>query len=138
MLLVATGLLPVLLLGAWGVWNSVQGQLSDLERSTVELSRAIASTVESELDATMRTLEAMSRSPALARGDTRAFYDLARREAEIRPAWAAVILSAHDGRLIFRSNAPFASDEGRTAENEGLIQSFELPRSMFGILAPAS
>ena len=120
MLLLATGLLPVSLLGAWGVWTSVQGQLSDLERSTVELSRAIASTVESELDATLRTLEAMSRSPALARGDTRAFYDLARREAEIRPTWAAVILSGHDGRLIFRSNDPYGSDEQRTVDETSL------------------
>jgi signal transduction histidine kinase/ActR/RegA family two-component response regulator len=132
MLLVATGLLPVSLLGAWGVWTSVEGQLSDLERSTLELSRAIASTVESELDATLRTLEAMSRSPALARGDTRAFYDIARSEAEIRPTWAGVILSGHDGRLIFRSNAPYASDEARTVDESSLQRSLVVGSPIVG------
>jgi signal transduction histidine kinase/ActR/RegA family two-component response regulator len=131
-LLMATGLLPVSLLGAWGVWTAVQGQLSDLERSTVELSRAIASTVESELDATLRTLEAMSRSPALAEGDTRSFYDIARREAAIRPNWAGVILSGHDGRLIFRSNAPYASDEGRTVDEASLQRSLVVGEPVVG------
>lgn len=132
LLMVATGLLPVSLLGAWGVWTSVQGQLSDLERSTVELSRAIASTVESELDATLRTLEAMSRSPALARGDTRSFYDIARREAEIRPTWAGVVLSGHDGRLIFRSNAPYTSDEQRTVDESSLQRSLVVGEPVVG------
>ena len=123
MLLAATGLLPVLLLGAWGVWTSVEGQLDDLQRSTVELSRAIASTVESELDATQRTLQAMSHSPALAQGDTRSFYEVARREAEIRPAWAGVILSGHDGQVIFRTSDPFGAEPPRTVDEASLRRS---------------
>ena len=120
MLLVATGLLPVSLLGAWGVWTSVQGQLTDLERSTVELSRAIASTVESELDATLSTLDALGRSPVLAAGDIRAFYEIAKREAESRPNWASVVLSGHDGRLLFRTGAPYGDDDQRTVDDASL------------------
>lgn len=120
LLLLATGLLPVSLLGAWGVWTAVEEQLGELERTAVELSRAIASTVDSELDATLRTLEAMVRSPALVQGNIPAFYEFARSEAEHRPAWAGVILSGADGRLLFRTNAPLGATDLRTVDESSL------------------
>lgn len=136
MLLLATGLLPVSLLGAWGVWTSVQGQLTDLERSTLELSRAIASTVESELDATLSTLEGLSHSPALAQGDMRAFYDIARREAQIRPNWAGLALNGHDGRLIFRTSAPYGADDQRTVDDASLQRALVAGVPVIGEVMP--
>jgi signal transduction histidine kinase/ActR/RegA family two-component response regulator len=132
MLLLATGLLPVSLLGAWGVWTAVEGQREELELTTVELSRAIASTVESELDATLRTLEALSRSPALAQGDLRAFYDQARSEAQFRPTWAGVVLNGADGRLLFRTNSPFGDEAQRTVDETSLAQAMALGRPVVG------
>ena len=83
--LVVLGLLPVALLGAWAVYNTISAQRQATERSVVELSRALASVVESDLDATRQGLAAMGRSDALLAGDVRAFYDEARKEVAAHP-----------------------------------------------------
>jgi signal transduction histidine kinase len=111
-LLAAIGMLPVFLLGAWGIWNAIQTQRENLQRSTLELSRALASAVESEIDATHRSLAAMSRSRLLTEGDLRGFHDLARNEVAARPAWATVSLTDGQGRLLFRTSEPYV-DGGR-------------------------
>jgi signal transduction histidine kinase/ActR/RegA family two-component response regulator len=132
----ATGLLPVSLLGGWGVWTSLQGQMSGLGDSTHELSRAIASSVESELDATWRTLEAMGRSPALARGDLATFYEEARSQSLVRPAWASVILSDAQGRMLFRTSAPLDAPPARAVDGDSLRQALSTGLPVVGNIMP--
>ncbi len=110
-LLAAVGMLPVSLLGAWGIWNAIQTQRQNLERSTLELSRALASAVESEIDATMRSLAAMARSKPLAEGDIPAFYEIAQSEVAARPAWAAVVLANGQGEPLFTTAQPYGQGE---------------------------
>lgn len=110
-LLAGVGLLPVSLLGAWGIWNAIQTQRQSLERSTLELSRALASAVESEIDATLRSLAAMARSKLLAEGKLSAFYDIAQSEVAARPAWAAVLLANGRGEPLFTTAQPYGQGE---------------------------
>ena len=67
--LVVLGLLPVALLSAWAVVNTINSQREATERSVLELSRALASAVDSELEATRQTLAAMGRSESLLSGN---------------------------------------------------------------------
>lgn len=106
-LLAAVGLLPVSLLGAWGIWNAIQTQRQNLERSTLELSRALASAVESEIDATLRSLAAMARSKPLSEGNIAAFYEVAQNEVAARPAWLAVVLTNGQGEPLFTTAEPY-------------------------------
>lgn len=110
-LLAAVGLLPVTLLGAWGIWDAIQTQRHNLERSTLELSRALASAVESEIDATLRTLAAMSRSRLLAEGNVAGFYELAQNEVTARPAWADLVLATGQGELLFKASQPLGTGQ---------------------------
>lgn len=52
LLLTLWGLLPITLLGAWGIAAAIDQHRRELERSTLELSRALSSAVEAELNAT--------------------------------------------------------------------------------------
>jgi signal transduction histidine kinase/ActR/RegA family two-component response regulator len=103
MLLVGIGLLPLALLGGYGIATTVRRQSAELARSTLELSRALASAVDSELDATVESLQAMAQSRALARGDLAAFREAAEEEVAARPGWSAVVLTDAAGVPLFKT-----------------------------------
>lgn len=131
-LLAALGLLPVSLLGGWGIWSAMQSQRHELERSTLELSRALATAVESEIDATMRSLAAMGNSRMLANGDVRSFYDVAQNEVAARPAWAAVVLTDGQGRLVFKTTLPFGAQDARVVDPASLQETIASRRPVVG------
>jgi signal transduction histidine kinase/CheY-like chemotaxis protein len=133
-LLAAVGLLPVSLLGAWGIWNAIQTQRQSLERSTLELSRALASAIESEIDATLRSLAAMARSPLLASGDVAGFYALAQNEVAARPAWAAVALADGQGTPVFSTSLPLATDARRVVDPVSLARVIRTGQPVVGAL----
>lgn len=134
--LVAVGLLPLALLAAWAVINTVSGQRDVTERSVLELSRALASVVESELDATRQSLSALGRSNALQAGDVRTFYDEARREVAAHPEWAAVVLTDGTGRLLFKTLLPFGSPDGRIIDPPSLERVIRSGAPAVGQLLP--
>lgn len=76
-LLVAIGLLPLALLGAWGIEAVFKQQQRDLERAALDMSRALASAVNAEIESTVSALETLSYHPALADGRHEEFYAIA-------------------------------------------------------------
>lgn len=118
--LVILGLLPVALLGAWTVYNTISAQRQATERSILELSRALASAVDSDLEATRQGLSALGRSDALRAGDIHAFYDEARNEVAAHPEWSAVVLTDGSGRLLFKTLLPFGSGDPRIIDPASL------------------
>jgi signal transduction histidine kinase/ActR/RegA family two-component response regulator len=109
MLLVGIGLLPLALFGGYGAATTVYRQKQELERSTLELSRALASAVDSELDATVESLQAMAHSRTLANGDLKLFHDTVEQEVAARRGWAAVILTDADGVPLFKTGEPYGT-----------------------------
>ena len=136
LLLFVAGLLPVSLLGAWGVWSAIDAQREELERSTLELSRALASTVESELEATLRELGALGRSRHLAVGDVRGFYDVARDEVAARPGWLSMILTDGESRVLFKTSAPYGSADMRIVDPVSLEQAMRTSLPVIGGVTP--
>jgi hypothetical protein len=84
-LLTASGLLPLALLGAWSLHAAGEAQRREQERALLDQARALSSVVDAELDATVATLSSMARAPALAAGDLRAFHEIARARQRGRP-----------------------------------------------------
>jgi hypothetical protein len=92
------------------------------------------SAVDSELEATRQSLATMGRSPALLRGDTRAFYDEARNEVAAHSEWSAVILTDAGGRLIFKTILPFGSTDGRIIDPASLARTIRSDASSVSLL----
>jgi signal transduction histidine kinase len=134
-LLAAVGLLPVSLLGAWGIWDAIQTQRQTLERSTLELSRALASAVESEIDATVRSLAAMARSRPLLEGDIAAFYEVARNEVAVRPPWLAVVLADGHGQPLFNTAQPYGSSDLKVVDPLSLATVIRSGEAVVGTLS---
>ena len=120
--LVVLGLLPVALLSAWAVINTLRAQREATERSVLELSRALAGAVDSELDATKQSLAAAGRSETLARGDIAAFYLEAKNEVAAHPEWSAVILTDGRGTLLFKTTEPLGSTDVRIVDPPSLAR----------------
>jgi signal transduction histidine kinase/ActR/RegA family two-component response regulator len=131
-LLTAVGLLPLALLGAWGVHAAGASQRRDQERALLDLARALSSAVDAELDGAVATLSSMARTPAMAAGDIRAFYDIARAQAAAQPAWLGVILTDGGGQVLFRTTAPFGAATGTAADPASLEQVLALRRPVVG------
>ena len=134
-LLTALGLLPLALLGIWGLHLVGEYQKRDQERALLERSRALSSAVDAELDAAVAALNAMGRTPALAEGDLRAFHAFARAQVEAQPEWLAVILADTEGTVLLRTTASFGTDTGVIADPASLRRAIDAYQPVAGSVA---
>jgi signal transduction histidine kinase len=132
--LVAIGLLPLSLVGAGGIWFSVLSQRDELKRSTLEISRALASAIEAQLDAEAAAVAAIGRSPSLSERDYAAFYAYAKAEVNVRPGWSGMVLTGRDGRVIFRTSKPFGEPDVQVVDPDSLALSAASGRVVVGAL----
>jgi signal transduction histidine kinase len=134
-LLTALGLLPLALLGVWGLHLVSEYQQREQQRHLLDLARALSSAVDAELEGAVAALGSMARTPALANGDLRTLYDIARNGAAAQPEWLTVILTDADGRILFRTNAPFGGPGGSIADPASLRQVAERRQPLAGRVA---
>jgi signal transduction histidine kinase/CheY-like chemotaxis protein len=135
LLLAAIGLLPLALLGAWVTHDLSEAQRREVERSTLDLSRALASAVESELLNTVSALAGLSDSPALAQDDTRSFYGMSQGAVRARPNWSGIVLTNGEGHVLFRTQLPYGADGGQIVEPQSLTSAIHDMRPVVGNLA---
>lgn len=134
--LVVLGLLPAALVGAWSLFNAIAEQRESTERAVLELSRALSSVVDSELNANRQSLLSLGRSRSLLAGDLQAFYDEARNEVAAHPEWAAVVLTDGSGRLLFKTLLPFGSPDSRIIDPPSLERVVKTGAPAVGRLLP--
>jgi signal transduction histidine kinase/CheY-like chemotaxis protein len=106
LLLAASGLLPLVIVLAWGIDHLIQERRSAAERSSLELSRALATAIDAEVRSIQSLLAQLGTSDELERADLRSFHLTARRTAE-QLDWRQVTLADGEGHMLFRSNQPF-------------------------------
>ena len=134
-MLTGLGLLPIALIGAWGINASVNKQRAELEGAILALSRALASAVDSELETTVENVKALSTSPALLNGDIPAFYDIARKAALAQNDWRSVILTDAAGRVLFKTARPYGSADTTVVDPPSLQEAMMTRRPVIGRVA---
>ncbi len=134
-LLAALGLLPVVLIGVWGINNAIEQQRQELERSMLAMSRALASAVDSELQRTIGAARTLSYDAAIGAGDVRAFYEVARARARTQPDWRAVILTDGAGKALFSTGQPYGSAALRINDQASLQRAIVLREPVVGTVA---
>jgi signal transduction histidine kinase/ActR/RegA family two-component response regulator len=134
-LLTAIGLLPLALLGIWSIHVSSEYRQREQERAMLDLARALSSAVDAELDSSVAALSSMARSPALMAGDIRAFYEVARAQAQAQSEWVGVFLADADGKILFRTTKPFGAPAGEPVDPASLQQALSLHRPVVGGIA---
>lgn len=131
-MLVAAGLLPLALLGVWSVNAVYEQQQSDLRRGTLDLSRALSSAVNAEIDSSVAALETLSFHPALAAGNHEEFYAIVRNAVAARPYWVSVLLSDATGKVVFRSSRPFGAVDLNVYDPDSLKRVLAEKRPLLG------
>jgi signal transduction histidine kinase/ActR/RegA family two-component response regulator len=131
-LLTAIGLLPLALLGVWSIHAAGQYQQREHERAMLDITRALSSAVDAELEGSVAALTSMARTPAMVEGDIRAFYDVAREQAQAQPEWLGVVLTDADGRMLFRTTAAFGAPPAAVADPASLQQVLSVRRPVVG------
>ncbi|MDP3809705.1 MAG: ATP-binding protein [Hydrogenophaga sp.] len=121
LLLAASGLLPLVIVLAWGFNHLVEERRADAEETVLELSRALATGVDAELRSVMTLLQHMSTSDELERADLRDFHQTAMRTAE-QLGWQYAALADSEGRVLFRTNEPFGTTSSTPLDPDSLAR----------------
>jgi signal transduction histidine kinase len=102
--LAASALLPLIIAALVGAAYLLANAREQAQRSALDLSRALAAAVDSELKTTIAVLQslAISRDPAVL--PTAQFQELARRVAR-QQGWRSVQLADASGRIFWRSDS---------------------------------
>jgi signal transduction histidine kinase len=124
LLLAASGLVPLVIVLAWGMHYLVEDRGAQEERAVLELSRALATAIDAELRSTIALLEQMGTSDALERADLNDFHAAARRAAQ-HLGWRQVVLADGDGRILTRTSAPFGSPNTEPVEPLSLARALQ-------------
>jgi signal transduction histidine kinase/CheY-like chemotaxis protein len=135
LLLAALGLLPLALLGAWGVHELHEQHLHDIERNTLDLSRALASGVAAELQATITGLAGLAGSDALRSGDLRAFHAQTQSVLRAHPGWLDIVLTDSAGAVVFRSSRSLGAEPGEVIERRSLDEAMQRKEVVVGGIA---
>jgi signal transduction histidine kinase/ActR/RegA family two-component response regulator len=147
--LAASGLLPLMMVLAWGLDYLIDDRRVDAERSAMDLSRALATAVDAELRSVVALLNHMSTSDDLERADLRSFQLAARRTAR-QMGWLYVALSDSEGRALLRTSQPYGAADPALVEPQsvarviethvpvvsGVIDTSKLPTEAFAVRIP--
>lgn len=121
LLLAASGLVPLLMLLAWGINHLIDERRNEAESTVLELSRALATAVDAELRSVVNILEHIGTSDELEQADLRSFQMSAERTAQ-QLGWRFIVLSDADGRALMRTHERIATTSPNSIEPESLAR----------------
>ncbi|HKP10589.1 MAG TPA: histidine kinase dimerization/phospho-acceptor domain-containing protein, partial [Blastocatellia bacterium] len=127
-------LLPVLIFSAVIVQRLSRQERSAAERRLVIRAHNLADTVEREISATTRTLQALAQSEKLDKDDLKGFDAEARRAAQAQPTWLSVLLIRPDGQQVVNTGVPLGTPLGMVNEAESLQRVMETGQPTVGFM----
>jgi signal transduction histidine kinase/ActR/RegA family two-component response regulator len=134
LLLAGVGLLPLAILGAWGLAILLQYQTDEVERSTLAISRALASAVESEHLATITVLNGLADVTPLRDGNIQGFYAVAKSAVQARKNWTGMELLDKNGKVLFRTSEPYGESKPEEPDSASLKTVIETRKPVVGSL----
>src|SRR5205085_8650152 len=105
--LAAAAFLPLAVMSAVGLLALAHQQRQQAERAGIEITRALSTAVDAELQRSISVLQGLSASPSLERGEMARFHELMRRVLESNPSWLTVILADPAGRQLANARIAF-------------------------------
>ncbi len=133
-MLAAVGLLPLAVAAAVGTAYLVKAEIESAQKASLELSRALATAVNSELKSTIAVLQVLSLSRNLASPDLAAFHAETRQVA-IQRKWRAVLLADRYGNIVSNSHVNFGQDIPAPIEPASLLRVSAMPAPLIGHVA---
>ena len=133
-LLAAAGIVPLAAGAGIALLALAAEQKAQAARAGIEVTRALATAIDAELQRSVAALESLSQGPALDAGDLKRFHDVMRRLHARRPDWVTVTLADATGQQLANSNQPYGAALPRVVDSESLERAVLTRRPAFGAL----
>ena len=138
MLIASVAILPLALVCGAALDALFKSQHAQTQASTLGVARALATAVDSELRLTIATLDALALTEPL--GATtpdglEAARDLAAAVRRSHPEWAALLLAAPDGQVLFNTERGTANALPRVVDPDSLQQVLHSGEPAVGAMA---
>jgi signal transduction histidine kinase/ActR/RegA family two-component response regulator len=108
--LAIAGVLPLAILAGAGLHLLFEQRRGVEQARALEVTRALATAVEAELQRSLAALQILAVSGALDRGEHADFDDVARRVLATQPGWRNLTLSDVSGRMVDNSDFPAGAE----------------------------
>ena len=123
LLLAAVAILPLALMSGVALHALLEQQREQAEQSSLDLVRALATAVDTELRLTVSALQSLALTDPLASAqevDLGLAHQFARRVLASRPEWRAILLAGPDGTPLFHTGREFGAPLPPISENGSL------------------
>ena len=105
--IIGLGLLPFVIFAVLASFDAAHRQQAEISRSTLDLSRALATAVEGELDAAVDAMRVYAQAADVDAADYRTLYEIALHILQERPEWATIILADSAKNVLFNTGVPY-------------------------------
>ncbi len=129
-------LLPVALLGAYGISVLVRGETEQDVRRVLEIARGLAQAVDRELESYREKALVLSTASSLQTGNIAAFDALARDA--VKAAGENLVLTNEDGQELLNTRREQGAALSKTAHVDATRQVFATGKTVYANLAPST
>ncbi|HTK92312.1 MAG TPA: ATP-binding protein [Verrucomicrobiae bacterium] len=134
-LLAAGAIVPLALVSGIGLYLLTMQQRVQVERVSLEFTRAVATAVDAELRSSISVLEAFATTLTLEGKERATFHEQARRVLGTQPTWAGMSLTDPAGTRVADTRYPPGADLPAIAERESLDRVVRTRTPAIGSLA---
>ncbi|HEV7578784.1 MAG TPA: GAF domain-containing protein, partial [Caldimonas sp.] len=138
LLLAAVAILPLALMSGIALQALFEQQRRQTEQSSLDLARALATAVDTELRLTVSALQSLALTDPLGTAgevDLANAYESAKRVLAARPEWRAVLLATPAGVPLFNTGTAFGEPAPRVSDLDSLAEVVETGAPVVGRLA---
>jgi len=136
LLLAAVVILPLALMSGVALQALLEQQRQQAEQSSLDLVRALATAVDTELRLTVSALQSLALTDpigSVGATDLASAHRFARRVLAARPEWRGILLASADGTPLFNTALEYGAPGWQIAEPESLA---EVVRSGAPVIGP--
>jgi hypothetical protein len=134
-ILVAAAILPVAVVSGLALYVFTEKQRAQAGQAGLEISRALSTAVDAELDRAVAVLEGLAASPALDSGDLRRFHLVMRRVLAANPEWVTVVLADPSGTTLANARIPFGAPLASLVEADSFERVVQSRAPVIGYLS---
>ena len=134
LLLIAAGLLPLAIMSAVALFALFKAQGEQAERAALEITRALSTAVDAELQRSIAALEGIAVGPALDMKDFERYHGVMRRVLAGRPEWVTVTLADPQGQQLLNTRLPAGSALPAVLDPDTLQKAVAARRPVVGSL----
>ena len=134
-LLVAAAIVPLAVVAGVALFLIAKQQREQLARAGLEITRALATAVDAELERSLSAIDALSVARSLDQADLLRFHDAMSDVLKRDPSWLTILLAEPSGKLLVDAARPYGAALGSIVEAESFERVLRTRRPAIGHLA---